>query len=197
MDSFGKLVRIEPTVLADILLAIDLCPVEISGLAKVRQEGDSLLIWGEPEVFFQKCSIGGTEFDLEALGIWNHKMMKSGQIEEINEFRLWWHSHVFSASLFSSIDRALIESWAESPTKWRLSFVGNKFGELLFQVDIYGKKRKTIHPEIKCTERISKQSLRALMLERSGRMKKLIDERVSFDDKEIFEKILRGVFNER
>lgn len=197
---FGKLVRIEPIALADILLAIDLCPVEISGLARVKQlEDNSLLIYGEPEIFFQRCSMGGTEFDPEAQGRWNNQMMKSGRGQEINEFRLWWHSHVFGRCYFSETDKRLIESWAESPTKWRLSFVGNKYGNLFFQVDTYGENRRTIKSDINCVEKLTKESLRALMHERSERMKKLIAERVSsyYEEEEAFGRILRGVFNER
>jgi hypothetical protein len=193
----AELILIEPVTLADILLAIDICPVEISGLARAKQKDGAFLVYGEPEVFFQTCSLGGTEFDMEAQGRWNHMMMSSGRGAEINEFRLWWHSHVFALSAFSATDKELIESWAESSAAWWMSFVGNKFGDMDFRVDTFGKRRCTIHPAVRCTETLPKETLRALMVSRASRMKKIVDERVKFGGKEAFEKILAGVYHER
>ena len=115
MKPVFETIFIEPLTLADILLAVDLCSIEISGLARVKETEEGLIVFGEPIIFYQKCSLGGTEFDTEALGLWYHEMMRSGCGREINEYRLWWHSHVFSGAYFSGTDNDQIESWNDSP----------------------------------------------------------------------------------
>lgn len=193
------MIKIEPATLADILLAIDLCPVEISGFAIAKKIGDDFLISGEPEIFPQSCSLGGTEFDLEANGRWNHEMMKSGRGSEINLYRLWWHSHVAAEAYFSDIDKKMIASWEGTPAAWWLSFVGNIWGEYSLRLDAYQPKRETIvRPPIKTTERMDKESFRSLMLSRKERVEHLILERVKMnsDDRKPFARILRGVFGE-
>ena len=194
MKNIGKQIEIEPVTLADILLAIELCPVEISGFARVRETEDCFSIYDEPEVFKQKCGMSGTEFDLEALGAWNHIMMKSGNGHEINDYRLWWHSHVFSPAYFSGTDRRQIESWEDGRAPWWISLVGNKHGKLTFRIDFYGEERATTNPEVRCTEPINRKELQTLMLSRKLRMAEIIRERVVFDDRAAFEHILDGVF---
>lgn len=189
--------KIEPVCLADILLAIELCPVEISGFARAKKNEDVILLYGEPEVFKQRCSMGGTEFDIYAHGLWEQEMMMSGNGKKINEFRLWWHSHVYGSAFFSGTDRELIESWEPSGTEWWASIVGNKYGRFDFRLDMYRPERKIIMPGIQCTTKMNKESMRALMIERKDRMQKLIDERVTIDNEELqkpFERMLGGLF---
>lgn len=197
MSQCSENIEIEPETLADILLAIDACPIEISGLARVKESGNSLLIFGEPEIFPQTCSIAGTEFDQEAHGRWNTEMMRTGRGHEINEFRLWWHSHVFSAAYFSPTDKRQIESWSSKLEDRWISLVGNKYGSLRFRLDLYGKKRETIEdPPIKPATKITKEGLRAIMVSRRERILNLVRERVNFDPNKAFEDILKGVFHE-
>lgn len=191
------MVKIEPATLADILLAIELCPVEVSGYAQAKKIGGDFLIFGEPDIAPQTCSLGGTEFDLEAHGLWEREMMLAKRGPEINLYRLWWHSHVGADAVFSATDKEMIASWEGTPAEWWLSFVGNKWGEFSLRLDIYRPRRETTAKlAIDTTEKIDKEGFRSLMLSRRERVERLISDRVKIknDDTAPFDRILRGVF---
>lgn len=190
-------IKIEPAALADILLAIDLCPVEISGYAKAKKIGNDFLVFGEPDIAPQVCSLGGTEFDFESRGLWEREMMLQKRGPEINLYRLWWHSHVHSIAVFSETDKEMIASWEGTPAEWWLSLVANKWGEFSLRLDVFQPKRETAaRLALTTTERMDKESFRSLMLARKERVERLVLERVKIknDESKSFDRILRGMF---
>ena len=91
----------EPETFVDIMLTAINCDVEVSGLAKVKQDGELYTVYGDIEMFNQDCSMGGTHLNPLSVNSWIQKV-KNQEIEsgvnesQISLFRLWWHSHVFS-----------------------------------------------------------------------------------------------------
>lgn len=134
-------IRIAPIALADILLAIKICPVEISGLGKVRKISDEEFLIEEVIVFDQVCSRSRTEFDENAYGRFLHQMMKAGKGEEINHLRLWWHSHVYSEARWSPTDNENIQSFDGSD--YLISIVGNKYNQLTVRFDRFGDRAES------------------------------------------------------
>src|SRR3989344_2163114 len=120
-------VVIDPTSYADIFLAADICPVEISGLAKVIKESGRYLIFGEPFIPKQKCMDNGTEtdFDMIAYGKWCDEMIRSGREVELKQFRLWWHSHARSDVYFSITDENTITTIGGFYSEWWMHLVVN------------------------------------------------------------------------
>ena len=54
-----------PEALADVMTAILLCPVEISGLGRIERMGEREFLVKEVVIFEQSCSSASTEFDPE------------------------------------------------------------------------------------------------------------------------------------
>src|SRR3989344_586130 len=130
-----------PEALADLILAIQLCPVEISGLGKVKPIGENFLI-EEIYVFKQRCSEPKTVFNSQARGQFLHEMMKSGKGEEINSFNLWWHSHVCSDAEWSGTDRNNIEEFRPpNGADYLISIVGNKSNIITVRLDYFQPER--------------------------------------------------------
>lgn len=202
----GVEVKVEPTALADIFLAIHINPVEVSGLGKVRCSGNLYTIEKEIIVLKQTVSDAHTEFDDEMRGHWLHEMVASGRGEEINEFRLWWHSHVDMGTSFSPRDRDTIENKLFDQDlrirthEYWISLVGNKYGQFTMRLDVYKPERlPTIYVDnARFAPEITKEEFRALMLARQDRMTDIMRANVIFGDKgkKPFEKILEGVFGE-
>ncbi|GEM_PF-4574968 len=168
-------IRITAEALADILLAIHICPVEISGLGRVRKINEEEFLIEEVIVFKQSCSRGGTEFDENAYGFFLHTVMKEGRGSEINSLRLWWHSHVYSRARWSRIDNGNIRSFEGSD--YIISIVGNKYNDLTVRFDRFGADKISLDGlGIFCDDIFR---IKALMSERFDRMKKYVSENVT------------------
>lgn len=189
---------ITPEALADILLATALNPVEISGFGRVSLHGNRFTIT-EIILFPQTCSIHGTEFDPTGYGKWADMMMREGRGPLINEYRLWWHSHVYAKTYFSKTDEAYIASSEDTPDEWLLSIVTNKFGRIVTRLDVFQPNRSdpyyfTDGNPLRTTESVTRESFEALMQERAPRMQELIAKNVA--NLHPFENILDGIFGE-
>ena len=206
-------VSLEPGALADFLLAVALCDVEISGLAIVAKEGSSYRITDSILVFSQECSMGSTDFDENAYGHWQYKMMEAGHGNKINEYRLWWHSHVWMSSFFSSTDKKNIADFKNS--EWWLSWVGNKLGQTSLRLDVF--KPEHLAPlyiqelnlcglsESVRDIRGVKEHMRELMISREAAMKQRVEDSVvvlsdtkprALERLRKIDKIRRGMFPE-
>ncbi|MDO8516352.1 MAG: hypothetical protein Q7S28_03820 [bacterium] len=206
MDLTRSKVTIDPIVLSDILLAVALTPIEISGYGRIVRNGNILSIVPELAIFEQQGSMGGTEFsgELESLNqasvsSWQKEMMLSGQGELINQYRLWWHSHVYHPAVFSSTDDAMMELLAEETSDaWWLRLVANKYGRVSVSIDQFKPYRETIkNVELRSSHPITKRSLETLMHERHERMQRIIEEKVTVLDHDPIEMILSEFPDER
>jgi hypothetical protein len=117
---------------------------EISGFGRVEKDGDNLIIT-DVRIFPQIVSGSHTVMDARALAAFWDELIVAG--EDIGKWKLWWHSHVNMAALFSSTDHATIEEFdTEMPEEnWMLSIVSNKMGKSLCRVDIFQPIRCTIN----------------------------------------------------
>ncbi len=169
----------EPKTFVDIILAALICDVEVSGLAKVRRDGLIYTIYDEPIVFDQKCSLSGTTFDEIAFPLWQEKMVLNGRGDEIQEAKLWWHSHVWSDVYFSAIDEATLKVMGQN-YDWWLAMVVNKLAEVYMELRTY--KPQILPGELMLqydfTEKVSPASIQRLMDERMGRMIQIIKDKV-------------------
>lgn len=191
-----KEIKWEPKTFADIWLAIALCRIEISGLAKVRKEGSVFIVYDDVIIPKQICSETNTEFDGKAYDQWCRETIEVGNGVTLNEYRLWWHSHVFSQVQASPTDEENISRWKHCD--WWLSFIGNKKGNWMVRLDVFQPVR--LYPRYdlsqSLTEPIGKEQFRKLMCDREQRIQKLVTRQVheEFDNTKRFERILRGVF---
>lgn len=200
--STKPIVIFDPLALADILLAVHVTPVEVSGLGQVEKNGDVYTIKKDLLILEQTCSQVETDF-LPAYFYWTQKMMREGRGPEIDPHRLWWHSHVYGNAFFSVKDRNTIASWGEPGTRqeWWLSLVANKFGNIHVRLDVF---RPELMPPIEIenillTENISKDDFKELMLERKERMIDIVKRNIVFNfrgDNDELDRMLGGLFNE-
>lgn len=192
----------KPEALADIIAAILLCPVEISGLGRIARTGEDEFRVTEALIFEQDCCEALTEFDPAAKGRWENAMVRAGRAREINEHHFWWHSHVCGSAYFSEIDGWNIEefdigNWQAldpkvAPPKWWVSLVGNKFGELYARADFYDP-RATIKPcEIAIVPELERQAFRELISERAPFVREEIAKKVKMDLRILEDKGERG-----
>lgn len=181
------LITMTPAAYVDLILAIDLCEVEISGLGDVeRREHEWKII--SITVIPQRCSMGSTKFDPLAYNLYLVRLAQEGRIAEINSKGLWWHSHVRDATYFSGTDRRYIErtfgkmvpSSAENP--WLVSIVGNKFHRLGARLDIFRPHGITYENlPVSLIAPASLEMLRKLYQERKPQMEAIIKERITIE----------------
>lgn len=179
-------VAIDPMTYADIYLAAEICPVEISGLAKVIREGNNFRIFGEPMIPKQKCRRDGceTDFDMVAYGIWCNEMILGNREEELKQFKVWWHSHGNGSVYFSNTDEATISRIGSFYSEWWMHMVVNKRNHALLRLDIYKPERqKPVFVEkIKFSSPTSKELIQKIMVERREGMKQIVDSSVALTE---------------
>lgn len=181
------LITITPLAYVDLLLAVDLCPVEVSGLGDVELRGRE---WRVTSIVAipQKCSIMHTRFDPFAYNRYLAHLSKAGRLEEVDSKGLWWHSHVKDRARFSIMDWEYIELTfgrmvprsAKNP--WLVSIVANQFHELGVRLDIFHPRRETYENlPIRLTSFTPPEELRRLYHERRPQLEKIIQEMVVID----------------
>lgn len=117
---------------------------EISGFGKVEKLEDSFRIT-DVKIFPQVVSGVHTVMDAQNLAAFWDELMVAG--EDIGQWKLWWHSHVFMAAMFSQTDHETIDEFdTEMPEEnWILSIVTNKYGKSLAKADIFQPIRCTLN----------------------------------------------------
>jgi len=171
-------ITIAPNACADMLAAILLCPIEISGLGRIVRQADDEFFVSEILVFEQECSAASTEFDSEAKGRWDNEMVRAGRAHEINDHHFWWHSHVCGHAYFSVTDDANIERFDGTGAPWWVSVVGNKFGELSARADFYDPRQTVRSCEIALSEPLDRGQFRELIQIRAPRVRHAMAEKV-------------------
>lgn len=181
MSQTKKSVVFEPEVLADIFLYAKLCPVEISGLAKVRRKNNRFVVYGEPIIFEQTCNLIHTGFDSRAHHLWLDQSVREGRINDIRECRLWWHSHVWADTYFSRTDNRTIKYvFGGGLDKWWLFLVVNKLMEASLRLDIFRPHRMppVFFKSFDFSRPISFEDLLSIMKKREGSVKQTVLEKV-------------------
>jgi len=203
-------IDITPEARVDISLAIDLCPVEISGIGEVAYDRDSTYHITETILFPQECYFSYTTFDQMAFERYadelNRKRVATRGPSGMNTKRLWWHSHVWGRARFSSIDRrymATVGGDALLPySPYLISIVGNKYGMLTTRLDVFKPVHRTEYTRLPLSDpSYTPAMLRDLYQERRPRMQKLIDDMVTIQPNdfwsELFERLERDEFSLR
>lgn len=153
---------------------VEECDTEISGFGKVRQvnikrfvsinrnhnrfsfgfhpdnrptefeevEEKGLEIY-DIEILPQEVSGTHATIDEEVLAKFLTQKMRRG--EKVEDYKVWWHSHVNMAAFFSGTDTGTIEKSTEFP--YLISIVTNKPGDMLARFDVF--KPQTFSADIK------------------------------------------------
>lgn len=115
---------------------VDLCPDEISGLAKVEiVEGDFLVT--DVAIFEQVVSAAHSDIPAQALARFQVELIKRG--ENPKDWFCWWHSHAAMKTFFSGRDVATINESIDF--KMMLSIVTNHAHEFSARFDLYDPVR--------------------------------------------------------
>ncbi len=177
------MIIIDTVPLVDMLLAIDMCPVEISGFGEVEIQGDHKKI---TEIFvpFQQCGYIGTEFDPHAYNEYCRSLLREKRGAAINTKRLWWHSHVHMIAAFSKIDytyilRTFARNVMPHANPWLISIVGNKLRSFTMRYDEFLPVERAAEQQFTLDTFTWQQKLAHLYSERKPRMEALVRERVT------------------
>ena len=119
------------------------CPNEISGLGKVRIEGEDIIV-SDVAIFKQRVSAAHSTIEPSALAEFQCERVKAG--ESMKDWCLWWHSHADMAVFFSGTDTGTIDTSTEFP--YLASLVVNKKGESKARVDVFSPVRMTESMEV-------------------------------------------------
>jgi len=117
---------------------INSCEYEISGLGRCTILGTTIYV-DDIILLPQEVTGATTDIDDDAQAKFLYEETKAGTLKEIN---LWWHSHVDFKCFWSGTDTATIKRSSNSP--YMVSIVGNKAGDALGRLDIFGDINCTI-----------------------------------------------------
>lgn len=175
-------IEFESQTLADIFLAVSLCEVEISGLAKVTRDGHRFKVFDGALIFKQTCSLARTEPNIESLNLWFNNIASSGdqeRIQEMESYKLWWHSHVWFEVYFSDTDHRTMRNLLSGFDKWWLVFVANKRNKSrLALVEMMDGLFKYEEAHIKLNPEITQKEFMELMSSREEAIRQAIKQRV-------------------
>jgi len=118
-------------------LYIDCCGDEISGLGRVEKIGSKFLIT-EILLLPQECTGSSTDLDEKALDEFILSELEAER--NIDDMKVWWHSHVHMGAFWSGTDTDTIEKFKNG---WFISIVGNKKGEYKTRLDLFEPIRYT------------------------------------------------------
>lgn len=110
----------------------DLCPMEISGLGKVRVIDEDFVV-SDVAIFDQAVSGAHSTIETKALAQFQADRVRNG--ESMKEWTLWWHSHADMGVFFSKTDTDTIEGSSEFP--WLVSLVVNKKQQSEARIDVF------------------------------------------------------------
>jgi hypothetical protein len=131
----APILKITPVALADLRLYTMFCDVEVSGLGKIKTSGQEMIIT-DILIFPQKCSNVGTGLDEN--GLFDFIGSIPGE-ENDDDYRLWWHSHVWMLPHWSLTDNRTIERFHYADF-W-VSIVTNKWHQQGARVDFFNPMR--------------------------------------------------------
>lgn len=109
---------------------------EISGLGRVRFESNCAYV-EDVFIFEQRSSTVDTELDTASIHRFIEDMISRG--EDIDDVRLWWHSHASVDTFFSTTDMRTIDGLSSMGPL--VSIVVNKRRDIIARLDV----RQPIH----------------------------------------------------
>lgn len=133
-------IYIKPEAKAKMEIYTKLCDQEISGLGIVVPLGDDLLI---KDILLFKQKVGPGSTDLEQEDISALMVDCAHKDIEVDDLKLWWHSHVNMGVYWSGTDHSTADIFDEDMT-WNLSIVTNKKKECRVRLDFYSPVRATL-----------------------------------------------------
>lgn len=116
---------------------INQCPTEISGLGKVVKIGDDFVI---EDIFLLKQVCSPTHTQLDKNDLAEYMLSAASRGESLRNIRVWWHSHAYLDSFWSTEDDSTATSFRG---EWMISIVGNKKGKFLVRLDLFKPFRVT------------------------------------------------------
>jgi hypothetical protein len=115
------------------------CEKEIMGIGKIKVVRPGIILVEDIQIFEQEVTSASTEFDKD-------KFMEfiAGRVREgdVQDWRLWWHSHADMSPFWSVTDTDNIERIGET-ADWMLSIVFNHKLEYKSRLDIFRPTRLT------------------------------------------------------
>ena len=126
--------------------------VEISGMGEIKkttENGEQILSITDIRIFKQQVTSGNTVLDRRALGKFYDDILREGK--NMQDWKLWWHSHNTMGSFFSPTDTSTIEDFdlESKQENWILALVTNHDGDDVIRCDIFQPIRATIDvPEL-------------------------------------------------
>ena len=114
---------------------------EISGLGRISLKGKDNIIVDDVYIFKQENSAGSTDLDKKSVALFLEQEYKSGN--NINNIKLWWHSHADMTIFWSGTDISTIESLGET-SDFIVSIITNKQLEIKGQIDVFKPFRNTL-----------------------------------------------------
>jgi hypothetical protein len=125
-------VYIMPEAAKTLRAFIDLCSDEISGLGCVTRLGTFEFLITDLFILDQQVSMASTDLYKKAIAQFMMDRIQSGK--DLEDIKLWWHSHVNMETFWSGTDVSTATGFANG---WMLSIVGNKHKRFLVRLDIY------------------------------------------------------------
>jgi hypothetical protein len=124
-------VYISPDAMQKLSMYVDEADGEISGLGKVLLDNKKMFI---QDIYLlpQVSGYSDTELDAEAVPQFMMEMIERG--EQMEQIKLWWHSHAKMNVFWSGTDT---ETSSKFSNGWMLSLVMNKEGKMLCRLDVY------------------------------------------------------------
>lgn len=120
---------------------IDLCEYEISGMGKVKIIDSNTLLVEDVRLWKQTVTSTTSNLDQDAEPKFVNELIKDG--ENINDWKLWWHSHADMNVFWSGTDTGTIktimkvgEDGKRSGLDFLVSIVGNKKAEFKARIDV-------------------------------------------------------------
>lgn len=115
---------------------VDNSKYEISGLGKIKREGDIITV-EDVRIFRQTVTSGETTLDHRSLSdFYDEIITEEG---DLSQWKLWWHSHATFQTFFSPTDLDTIADFDNEmhEDNWMLSIVTNHKGDLLARLDVF------------------------------------------------------------
>lgn len=148
---------------------VDSVDSEISGLGEVEIY-QGMIVIKKLMIFKQEVSSAHTTLDSEEVAKFIYKKFKKK--ENVENLKLWWHSHNSMDSFFSGTDDDTIEEEAKTGRDYMISIVSNNDGEVKGRIDFYKPFRATIDCDVEVIEEDDPQ----LRTQIEKEVKKLVSE---------------------
>jgi hypothetical protein len=164
---------VDKRVLAIMHIYIDQCADEIGWLCAAKRTPDNDIHIYDVFLFEQEVHGATTEISPASLASFAEKLlMEPNGMELFNDIRAWGHSHVRMAVNPSGQDDLQMKKFGESGAEWFVRIIGNKLGDIRFDVYDYERGIEIHH----CDWEVIEAQEILEVYEEIDRLYKLIDE---------------------